>query len=157
MLLPTHILSVQNLIESSLSILKLTSMLLHTLTDIFTYIIGGIDRNITNVSCLDGMPRPCSLNGKFSLSSSRLCVCVCVWLRIPFRSSFRWILMSWSIERCDFSWEKWMRETWTLFYSLPKHTEREAQVYSNGTASLALSQPCPDHYKGEHITFCSGQ
>lgn len=65
-------------------------MLLHTLTDIFTYIIGGIDRNITNVSCLGGMPRPCSLNGKFSLSSSRLRVCLCaqnsIQIKLPMNS-----------------------------------------------------------------------
>lgn len=158
MLLPKHILSVQNLIELSLSIHKLRSVLHHTLTDIFTYIIRGIDRYITDVFCLDWMPRPCSLNGKFSLSSSRLsvCVCVCVWLRIPFRSSFRWILMSWSIERL-FLREMNERDMNTVLQPTQTHREREAQVYSNGTASLALSQPCPHHHKGEHITFCSGQ
>lgn len=127
MLLPKHILSVQNLIELSLSIHKLTSVLHHTLTDIFTYIIGGIDRYITDVFCLDWMPRPCSLNGKFSLSSSRLSVCVCVWLRIPFRSSFRWILMSWSIERL-FLREMNERDMNTVLQPTQTHRERSPSL-----------------------------
>lgn len=127
MLLPKHILSVQNLIELSLSIHKLRSVLHHTLTDIFTYIIGGIDRYITDVFCLDWMPRPCSLNGKFSLSSSRLSVCVCVWLRIPFRSSFRWILMSWSIERL-FLREMNERDMNTVLKPTQTHRERSPSL-----------------------------
>lgn len=53
--------------------------------------------------------------------------CVCVWLRIPFRSSFRWILMSWSIERL-FLREMNERDMNTVLQPTQTHRERSPSL-----------------------------